>query len=196
MINDMIFILHSGKEGYSGMFVYLSLGSNLGDRLGYLSNAIGRLAHFMTIDQVSPIYESAAMYVVTQPAYLNMVVQGETSLAPHELLIQLQSIEVEIGRDRSPTASRYGPRLIDIDIVLLTTVLHPIHVDEYIQVDTPMLKVPHSRLHERAFVLIPLDTLTYVDDLLTPLYGKSLSNLIENVKDQEIQLFSYLPIRT
>ena len=123
--------------------IELALGSNTGDRLASLKNAVEALAPYIEITAKSKIYETLPAYVSDQPAFLNAAVIGTTKLEPLALLWLLKGIESEIGR--LPTF-RYGPRVIDIDIIFFgNTVL-----------ETPELTLPHPRLAERDFVLRPL----------------------------------------
>lgn len=123
--------------------VLLALGSNLGDRAEFLREAIRRLREEVEIDALSQVYETAPMYVTDQPAFLNMVVGGTTDLDPIPLLDLAKRLEVEIGRVPS---IRNGPRAIDIDILF--------HGDTVL--DEQRLTLPHPRIAERAFVLVPL----------------------------------------
>lgn len=125
------------------LLVFIALGSNLGDRRANLEGAIRRLRDAVAIKQLSSVYETAPAYVVEQPRFLNMVLCGTTSLAPAELLQFLKQIEQAMGRE--PTV-RYGPRLIDLDILLYGD----------LRVDAPDLQIPHPRIAERLFVLVPL----------------------------------------
>ena len=125
--------------------IYLSLGSNLGDRADNLNRAISALPDAgVPVRRVSSLYESEPVDIVEQPWFVNAAVQAETQLAPLDLLRALQRIEAQMGRVKSVPK---GPRLIDIDILL--------YGDEVI--DTPELQVPHPRMHLRRFVLIPLN---------------------------------------
>ncbi len=166
------------------MFVYLGLGTNLGDRAANLSQAIRRLAAAVTILRQSSVYESAPLHVADQPDFLNMVVMGETALSPHDLLRAIKAIEAEMGRDLSPNAQRFGPRPIDIDIVLAAHVANPHTPADYIVVDAPDLTIPHPRMAERAFVLYPL--LELDADLRDPLTGDPLSHRLDGVRSQQI----------
>src|SRR5215467_6403519 len=124
--------------------VYLSLGSNLGDREKNLRQAIGALpARNVRVLRVSPIYETEPVDFRDQPWFLNCVVEAETALEPPALLHALRAIESGMG-SRKEFAK--GPRLLDIDILL--------YGDQTIS--TPELQVPHSRMTERRFVLTPL----------------------------------------
>lgn len=123
--------------------VYLGLGSNMGDRDALLRAAIERLAAHVRITRRSSIWDSAPLLVEDQPRFHNMVVEGWTRLDPHALLAEIKRIERDLGRESGP---RYGPRPIDIDILLFGVVI----------LDTPELTIPHASLLQRAFALIPL----------------------------------------
>ncbi len=124
---------------------YVGLGSNLGDRAGNLQMALSELAQMptMKITQVSSLYETAPVGVTAQPDFLNAVAALETLLPALELLTVFLHLEKQIGRVRT---FRWGPRVIDLDLLL--------YGNE--QVSLPSLTVPHPRLRERAFVLVPL----------------------------------------
>lgn len=122
---------------------YLALGSNLGDREKNLHQALDRIAEFVDITRLSSIYETEPWGVRDQPWFLNMVCAGMTNLAPVDLLRRAKRIENEMGRTEG---IRFGPRPIDIDILFYDRVI----------VLSPALTIPHPRLQERAFVLIPL----------------------------------------
>jgi 2-amino-4-hydroxy-6-hydroxymethyldihydropteridine diphosphokinase len=124
--------------------VYLSLGSNVGDRAKNLQDAIAALAdRGVVVRQVSSIYETEPVDLREQPWFLNCVAEAQTELAPSDLLHALRAIEVRMGSKKMVAK---GPRLIDLDILL--------YADEMI--DTPELRVPHPRMHLRRFVLVPL----------------------------------------
>jgi 2-amino-4-hydroxy-6-hydroxymethyldihydropteridine diphosphokinase len=123
--------------------VFLGLGTNLGDRRANLGAACAALQTHVQPLTCSAIYETPPWGYTDQPAFLNQVVQGQTTLAPLELLAFLKQIETSIGRTPS---FRYGPRLIDLDILY--------YGDQVL--DLPCLSIPHPRLAERAFMLVPL----------------------------------------
>ncbi len=123
--------------------IYLALGTNLGQRRQNLQTALGQLPPGVILKKISRVYETAPVYVLDQPPFLNMAVEAQTTLSPHDLLRYLKRIEAEMGRERG---RRYGPRLIDLDIIFY---------DDWV-VDTPDLKIPHPHLGERGFVLRPL----------------------------------------
>jgi 2-amino-4-hydroxy-6-hydroxymethyldihydropteridine diphosphokinase len=154
--------------------IFLSLGSNLGDRLQNLSDAVELLQqqNGMKFQHLSHVYETEPIGYVAQPAFLNMVVGGETSLRPEEVLATTQGIEQQLGRARS---FRWGPRTIDIDILT--------YGQQQIQFD--QLVIPHPRMAERAFVLVPfaeiagdLPILTTNRGTMTPL------QLLDRVADK------------
>lgn len=124
---------------------YISLGSNIGDRLHYLQQAVRSLQNVKGIKvcQVSSVYETDPVGYVDQDAFLNIVVELEISLTPHELLKKCNEIEAELGRTRE---IHWGPRTVDLDILLYN--------EE--NVKTENLIIPHPRMTERGFVLIPL----------------------------------------
>jgi 2-amino-4-hydroxy-6-hydroxymethyldihydropteridine diphosphokinase len=124
---------------------YLGLGSNVGDRAALLQGAINGLAdtHGVTVVAVSPVYETEPVGGPEQPEYLNAVVGIDTDLSPRQLLEVAQRLESEAGRVRG---EHWGPRTLDVDVLLVG--------DEH--VDEPDLVVPHPRLYERAFVMVPL----------------------------------------
>lgn len=124
---------------------YLGIGSNLGERLAYLQLAVDELAAAdgVTVVGVSPVYETAPVGGPEQPDYLNAVVAVDTTLTAHELLRVAHAVETEAERVRSV---RWGPRTLDVDVLLVG--------DE--RIDDPDLVVPHPRMAERAFVVVPL----------------------------------------
>ena len=125
---------------------YVGLGSNLGDRSATLTRAIELLGEQQGIDivAVSLFRETDPVGYLDQPRFLNAAVAIETSLRPEELLVVLLDVERELGRTRD--GPRYGPRTVDLDLLLV----------EGVTVDEPGLTVPHPRLHERVFALAPL----------------------------------------
>lgn len=124
---------------------YLGLGSNLGDRLANLQGAVDRLGgeEGIRVDASSRVWETAPVGGPEQPDYLNAVIRVETDLAPGELLVAGRRVESALGRERT---ERWGPRTIDVDLLLY---------DER-AVEEPDLVVPHPRMTERAFVVLPL----------------------------------------
>jgi 2-amino-4-hydroxy-6-hydroxymethyldihydropteridine diphosphokinase len=133
---------------------YLGVGSNVGDRARHLQSAVAGLAaaEGVTVVAVSPVYETEPVGGPEQPDYLNAVVAVDTDRTPRELLEIGQRVEDAAGRVRG---ERWGPRTLDVDILLVG----------YEEVDDPDLVVPHPRLYERAFVMMPLADL---DPMLAP----------------------------
>ena len=124
--------------------VVLSVGSNLGDRLGTLTECVQALRRLGDTDvlAISPVYQTVPVGGPAQPDYLNAVLIAATGLGPQELLTAVHAIEQEYGRVR---AERFGPRTLDIDIISYEGELST----------DPVLTLPHPRAHERAFVLAP-----------------------------------------
>ncbi|MDE2968317.1 MAG: 2-amino-4-hydroxy-6-hydroxymethyldihydropteridine diphosphokinase [Chloroflexota bacterium] len=123
--------------------VFLGIGGNLGDRRESMRSAVAALRQIIDDVRVSSLYESAAWGVTDQPAFLNAVVRGRTTMKPLELLDATQAIENNLGRVRE---QHWGPRLIDIDILLYGLAV----------IDEPRLQIPHPYLTQRGFVLRPL----------------------------------------
>jgi 2-amino-4-hydroxy-6-hydroxymethyldihydropteridine diphosphokinase len=123
--------------------VFIAIGSNLGDRETNLCIALEQMAAGIEITVTSSVYETQPWGLVEQPEFLNQVVRGITSLTPFRLLAFLKKIELRMGRVKT---FRYGPRLIDLDVLLY---------DDR-QVCNPRLTIPHPRMCQRAFVLVPL----------------------------------------
>lgn len=125
--------------------LFLSLGTNLGDRLANLRQAVNSLEseHLVAVDQISPVYETEPWGFAEQPDFLNLCLEGRTKLEPHLLLQEVKRLERELGRE---PAGRWGPRLIDIDILT--------YGDE--ELADGALNLPHPGIPDRAFVLLPL----------------------------------------
>ena len=143
--------------------VYLSLGSNLGERQTNLRNATGRLLELGDVLEVSSLYETEPVEFTEQPWFLNCVAAVRTELIPREFLAGILSIEKAMGRQRTQPK---GPRLIDIDILLFG----PAHLN------TPALTIPHPALADRRFVLEPLAEIA--PDVKVPLLKKTVSELL------------------
>lgn len=155
--------------------VYLALGTNLGNRLANLRAARAALTPQMTLKAKSHIYETPPWGYTEQDAFLNQVLQVETYLEPEPLLKHLKRLEVALGRVPS---FENGPRLIDIDILFYDDLV----------LDTPELVIPHPRLHERAFVLVPLNDIA--PDLIHPQFKKTVRELLTESDTSGIQLIN------
>jgi 2-amino-4-hydroxy-6-hydroxymethyldihydropteridine diphosphokinase len=152
---------------------FVSLGSNLGDRLAALRAAVQALVGQrelrinLTCD-VASLYETSPVGgPAEQPPYLNSVLRAQTSLTPSALLAVAHSIENSLGRTRQ---ARWEPRVIDIDLLFVGNEV----------IDSPTLTLPHPRLHERSFVLEPLSELAA--DLVHPLTGVSIGELAQRLR--------------
>ena len=142
------------------VFAYIGLGSNLGDRRAMIAGALERLRP----RRVSAVVETEPWGVVDQPRFLNAVAEIETELAPPALLDRLLEIERELGRVRK---QKWGPRTIDLDLLL--------YGDR--RIVSPVLTVPHPRLHERKFVLEGLAELC--PEAAVPGLGRTVRQLLE-----------------
>ncbi len=143
--------------------VYLALGSNLGDRLSNLKEAISSLSPQMDVKAKSYVYETPPWGYENQSPFYNQVIKVKTYLEPERLLKHLKRLEVALGRQPS---FQNGPRSIDIDMLFY---------DDQIM-NTPVLTLPHPRLHERGFVLLPL--MDIAPDLIHPVRQKSVQEMI------------------
>src|SRR5215216_1012101 len=151
---------------------YVGLGSNLGDRAGYLLLAVrGMLDAGFDVIRLSSIYETEPVEYEEQPAFLNLVAElrGAMLPSPEQTLARLLRIEYALGRTRDVPL---GPRTIDLDLLIFR--------DE--RSDTEFLKLPHPRIAARRFVLVPLAEL--IADLTHPALGKSIRELLANTSDK------------
>jgi 2-amino-4-hydroxy-6-hydroxymethyldihydropteridine diphosphokinase len=150
--------------------VFLSLGSNLGDRQDNLRAAIAALAAAgVRVKRVSAMYETEPVDLLEQPWFLNCVVEGETVVPAVELLPELRAIEKRMGSQKLVAS---GPRLIDIDILLYGQQT----------IDTPELQVPHPRMQLRRFVLVPLAELA--PEVKHPSWSGTASQLLDAIEDR------------
>ncbi len=157
--------------------VYIALGTNLGERIDNLRAAIELMAPDVIVLAKSHVYETPPWGYEDQPPFLNMVVKAETDLEPEELLTYLKQIEAGLGREKS---IRWGPRLIDLDILFYDDLI----------IDTPPLVIPHPRLHERGFVLVPLADVAA--DYVHPVLGEFVWELLLKADMSGIQPLSAL----
>ncbi len=153
---------------------FLSIGSNVGDRLANLKAAIVSLPPAVRLLDSSPVYETLPWGYADQGNFLNQVLKVETDLEPQELLAYLKSIEKQLGRKKT---FHYGPRLIDLDILFYDDLV----------IEIPGLTIPHPHLNERAFVLVPL--LVLAPDLLHPRLGRTVREIAEDVDTSSVSLY-------
>lgn len=146
---------------------FIALGSNMGNRAGYLHAALDDMSSYLTVVETSHLYETIPMLVTDQPLFLNAVCKVSTPLSPPELLRAVKETEVAIGRTPS---IRYGPRVIDLDILFYDDAV----------IDLPDLKIPHVLMPERDFVLAPL--LDLDRDLLHPLLDATVHQLWQRLQ--------------
>ncbi len=151
------------------VLAYLSLGSNMGDRQGNLERAIDLLSQRLKVTSVSSIYDTEPVGDINQPRFLNLVCQVNTRLAPEALLALAKGIESKLGR----TGKSGAPRPIDIDILF--------YGDQVMNM--PGLAIPHPRLAERAFVLVPLAEIA--PDFSHPVSGKKVFELLTEVTETQ-----------
>jgi 2-amino-4-hydroxy-6-hydroxymethyldihydropteridine diphosphokinase len=157
--------------------VFLSLGSNLGNKIKILSDAVNMLLNELSGIRCSSIYETKPLYFDSQPYFYNMAVSGNTELNTDNLFKLTSGIEKLLGRNRNKEIKN-GPRYIDIDILLFNDLC----------IKTDKLIIPHPRIEERLFVLVPLKEID--ENLVNPLNGRLFSSLIDNLKEQEITKIS------
>ena len=151
--------------------VYLALGSNVGDRLANLKEAIASLTPQMDVKAKSSVYETPPWGYEDQPKFLNQVIRAKTYLEPEPLLRHLKRLEVALGRQESfPN----GPRAIDLDILFYDDLV----------LYSPSLTIPHPRLHERSFVLLPLMDLD--PELVHPVNKKSVREMLASCNTEGI----------
>ena len=155
----------------------IALGSNLGDSLTILENAL------VSLHQVQGVSLQARAHIYLtapvgppQPDYLNCCALLKTMLSPEEILRILLKIEADFGRIRR---ERWGPRLLDLDLLLFDNLV----------LETPTLQLPHPRMHERAFVLVPLAEIA--PDWIEPISGKPIAQLLQAVDCSGVQKLAY-----
>lgn len=146
--------------------IYLALGSNLGDRLANLRQALGYLPPAVEVVAGSTVYETPPWGYLEQPPFYNQVVRAVTDLSPQALLAYLKEIEQRQGRTETV---RFGPRPIDIDILFY----------DDLELETPQLGIPHPRMEGRAFVWVPLAEIA--PDLIHPKLGKTAVQVVSEL---------------
>lgn len=142
--------------------VYLSLGSNLGDRSLNLRQAIDKLGELGKVAAVSSFYDTEPVELTSQPWFLNCVAKLDTEKMPRQLMAAILAIEQQMGRQRK---QQKGPRTIDIDILFFGSSI----------IDIPSVTVPHPKLHERRFVLEPLAEIA--PEVRHPIFKRSVREL-------------------
>ena len=155
--------------------VYLALGSNLGDRLANLKQAIAALPPQMEVKAKSRVYETPPWGYADQPMFLNQVIKANTYLEFEPLLKHIKRLEIALGRKPS---FKNGPRLIDLDILFYDDLV----------IETPSLVIPHPHMHERGFVLLPL--MDIAPDLVHPVHKKSVREMIASCDVSGIHEFA------
>lgn len=155
--------------------VYLALGSNLGNRLANLKQAVAALSPQMEVKAKSHVYETPPWGYEDQPKFLNQVIKVKTYLEPESLLKHIKRLEVTLGRKASVPN---GPRLIDIDILFYDDLI----------LNTASLAIPHPHLHERGFVLLPLMDID--PDLVNPANQKSVREMVALSDIEGIEKFA------
>ena len=163
---------------------YLGLGSNLGDRRAALAEALRLLDAEVAVELAvcSSVYETEPWGVAEQPAFLNLAAGVRTTLEPPQLLAVCQRVESQVGRTET---YRWGPRVIDVDILL--------YGEEIVSLESPDLQIPHARMSERAFVLVPLAQIA--DSAVVPPAGTTVGQLLARVEGADgVKLWGALPI--
>lgn len=153
--------------------VYIGIGSNLGDRERNCARAIELLSgKGVTVKKRSSLYKTEPWGIKGQPEFMNMAIEIETDLNPHELLALVKEVEVQIGRKKS---YQWGPRLIDLDILLY----------DHIVLDERSLRIPHPLMHEREFVLGPLCEIA--PGMIHPVLKMNMGELLQRLHNKTRQ---------
>ncbi|HET7657945.1 MAG TPA: 2-amino-4-hydroxy-6-hydroxymethyldihydropteridine diphosphokinase [Bacillales bacterium] len=151
---------------------YIALGANVGDRLDSLHQALLMLDENpeIHVNRLSSIYETDPVGYTDQPNFLNMVAEVSTTLSPLDFFHITSTVETQLGRERTV---RWGPRVIDLDILLY----------DNLRMETDLLQIPHPRMVERAFVLIPLAEIN--PELRIPDQQSTIADYISQISDKE-----------
>lgn len=151
--------------------VFLGLGTNLGNRKANLRKAVEMIGkHIGKVIKSSSVYETAPWGFEAETDFLNMVVRVDTNYSPSEVMKNITGIESMLGRERNQ--DRYSSRVIDIDILLFDDLI----------INENGLKIPHPLLHERRFVLVPLNEIA--SDIIHPVLKMTISSLLRNCRDR------------
>lgn len=153
---------------------FLCLGTNMGNKLRNLQNAIAAMPPDLSVQKWSSVFETVPWGYSDQPEFFNQVVKVTTELDPHQLLFHVKWIETKL--DRQPTF-RYGPRSIDIDILFFDDLV----------LNTPKLVIPHPRLPERAFALVPMAELD--PDFIHPQLHVTIAQMLKNVDASGVKMY-------
>lgn len=154
---------------------YLSLGSNKGDRVGYIQQATSILDGMdgISLVRTSAFYESEPWHTDTQNWFVNAIIEINTTLSPQELLKTVNKVEEQLGRDRA-SEGHYGDRTLDVDIIF--------YGDEIVNDEN--LTIPHKYFHQRAFTLVPM--LELAPNFIHPTLKKSVMQLYEELENPEM----------
>ena len=155
------------------MCVYLSLGSNIGNRKANIQEAVRLLSQCSQIEfkKCSSFYETSPVGIEKQPWFMNCAIEIETDIKPLNLLKIIKDIELSMGRKNSFV---WGPRKIDIDIIFFKDIV----------LNERFLKIPHSQAHKRAFVIVPLAEIA--EDFTHPVLEKSVKQLLKEMPEEQV----------
>ena len=158
--------------------MYLSLGSNLNERYSNLQRAVARLGEHYVITAISPVYVSEPWGDTDQPPFLNVCLAAATNESPHDVLHRIKAIETSLGRQPS---RRWGPRLIDIDILFYDSLV----------ISDEELTIPHPSIAERAFVLAPLADI--IPDFRHPQTHLTVQEMLDQVDEDGVERLFEMP---